>query len=326
MLQFDGGQAQCANAYPNFSTENPLVGGLPAAVLGPTQQGTGVLLSIFNNLADVILAYRDPQAGGAIAYKEHQPIQGLFPGSYIFPSAIGFRAKNHNAGQIAQIIAQVWETVDGPLPSTPLSPNTGTLLPGGTIVPPVIALGFEHNDVLVATEASIDFEDGGGITWVLTDDPPNGRVKVAAAVAPGGAPGQFNVIANNYNYSTVVVAHHVAAGLGAAGAQLAVDSTGKAIVAAAGQLTVSGGDQADLQLYYGVTPAPTQGANIDTFAGAAICSVDFAFPSAGLYSFSLPAAVGGLTLGSTYWFDVGFKTGSAVGAEINNVGVGGIES
>jgi len=47
-------------------------------------------------------------------------------------------------------------------------------------------VGVEHNDALVATEPNIDFEDGGGVTWTVTDDAPFSRVKIAAA-AGGGA-------------------------------------------------------------------------------------------------------------------------------------------
>lgn len=141
MLQWDGGQAACADTFPNWSAQNPpvIVTGvpLPAAVLGPSMQGTATLMSIFNNLADIELAERDPNAGSG--WKVRTSIQGLYPGSYIFPKTLGFRAKNHNAGQVVQVIGQVWETVDGPVPTTPLGPNTGFLSATGSITPTLIS-------------------------------------------------------------------------------------------------------------------------------------------------------------------------------------------
>lgn len=135
MLQFDGGQAATTDAFPAW----PLGGGMvvpgltPLAVLGPTQQGTGVLLSIYNNLCDVQLAHRDREGGGGIGWQEGVIIQGMTPGQFVFPKAIGVRARSHNAGQVSQIISQVWEIQDGPLPQTPLSTNLAFLSPGGVV-------------------------------------------------------------------------------------------------------------------------------------------------------------------------------------------------
>ena len=46
-------------------------------------------------------------------------------------------------------------------------------------------LDFQLNDTLIATEPAIDFEDGGGVTWQINDDPGNDRAKVSAIVQTG---------------------------------------------------------------------------------------------------------------------------------------------
>lgn len=46
-------------------------------------------------------------------------------------------------------------------------------------------LDFELNDILLATEPAIDFEDGGGVTWQVNDDQTNNRAKVSAIVQTG---------------------------------------------------------------------------------------------------------------------------------------------
>lgn len=43
-------------------------------------------------------------------------------------------------------------------------------------------LGFQHNDVVVASETAIDLEDTTSLTWALVDDPANLRVKVSPTV------------------------------------------------------------------------------------------------------------------------------------------------
>ena len=128
MLQFDGGQQPTTDVYPS---DPPVAPNL--CTLGPTQQGVGVLINSFNNLIDLELFYRD---GGAPRGIRKTFISGLAPVAQVFPAAIGFRAKTHNPGAFAEVIAQVWETVDGPLPQSPLI-NLASLSGSGTIIPPV---------------------------------------------------------------------------------------------------------------------------------------------------------------------------------------------
>lgn len=52
-------------------------------------------------------------------------------------------------------------------------------------------VGVEHNDSLIATEPNIDFEDTASVTWSITDDAANSRVKLAATAAGGGSSTDF---------------------------------------------------------------------------------------------------------------------------------------
>jgi hypothetical protein len=136
MLQFDGGQAQTSDDFPAWPGPGLVTSVAVLPVLGPTQMGRGVLLSTYNNLTDLQLAYRDEQSSGW-AWREGTIVQGIYPGSFVFPKAIGLRLRNHNAGAVAQAIAQVWEIDDGPLPQSPLSSNSATLSPSGFIGPSI---------------------------------------------------------------------------------------------------------------------------------------------------------------------------------------------
>lgn len=131
MQQFDGGIQATADAFPPVPGSSGYGGGVSA--LGPSMQGLGVLLSVYNQLIDLQLLMRDPAGGGAIGYKPGQTIYGIAPGGYAFPGAIGFAARSHVSGSPALMIAQVWDLQDGPLPQTPLSPNTATLTQSGGI-------------------------------------------------------------------------------------------------------------------------------------------------------------------------------------------------
>jgi hypothetical protein len=46
---------------------------------------------------------------------------------------------------------------------------------------------YQHNEADVANQPALDFDDGGGVTFSLTNDSANGRVKVSAAVVSGGS-------------------------------------------------------------------------------------------------------------------------------------------
>lgn len=64
--------------------------------------------------------------------------------------------------------------------------TVGGTAPSATLTP---ALGFAHNDVSSGVEPQLDFEDGGGVAWTLTDDPTHTRMKLSATTTPGNVVG-----------------------------------------------------------------------------------------------------------------------------------------
>jgi hypothetical protein len=183
--QFSGGQATTADQFPELPASSGVVSP-GAALLGPSAQGAGVLLSVYNALIDLQMMYRDPEAGGAIGFRYGPVIVGLYPGGFTFPSAIGFRARSHAAGVPGALIAQVWDLQDGPLPQTPLSPNVQTLSGGGIVPPPVgISIAIvplasfppasptEGQIIVLVLPASYDPVGGKTLRWLLCYDSTN---------------------------------------------------------------------------------------------------------------------------------------------------------
>lgn len=171
MQQIPGGQQPTADTYPSPQGSGPS--------LGPDLMATGLILSVYNVTADVKLILRDEGSPQGYQYGDEF---AMSPNAQVFPKAIGFAAKSHVPGTPALIQATLWSAVDGPLPSSPV-PITATLSPSGIVTPPVANVNFQHNDVFVAAEPTIDFEDGNGTRWTLTDDGANTRVKVAQMTA-----------------------------------------------------------------------------------------------------------------------------------------------
>jgi hypothetical protein len=120
------------------------------------------------------------QVGSGYGQSEWTDEQLLGDGAFglLPPGATGIRFRNAVAGQNAVVTAAI---AQGNEPALAIS-ATGTL----TVVGP--GVNFQHNDAAVATEPTIDFEDGSGVTWTLTDDPAGTRVKVALAVSKAPAP------------------------------------------------------------------------------------------------------------------------------------------
>lgn len=198
MLQFSGGQAQTTNAFPPWPSGPTIIapGAAPAAVLGPTQQGRGVLLSTYNTLTDLQLAYRD-EASPGWAFREGDVIQGLYPGSFVFPKAIGFRLRSHNPGQPAQAIAQVWEIDDGPLPQAPLSSNSATLSASGFITPGATGMVLIQTQFSTGIAASFSF---AGIPQSFTHLLVLGRLQGFVGATPSILKCQVNAALTGYSW------------------------------------------------------------------------------------------------------------------------------
>jgi hypothetical protein len=86
-----------------------------------------------------------------------------------------------NPGDICYFSGSAWGILTGN--------NTGTknLTENASGVPAwgVDPANYQHNDTSVAAQPALDFEDGGGVTFSLTNDSANNRVKVSAAVPTG---------------------------------------------------------------------------------------------------------------------------------------------
>lgn len=283
MQQFDNGIIATADAFPPLIGSSGYGGGV--AALGPSMQGQGVLLSTYNQLIDLQLLLRDPAAGGGTGFKLGAIIQGLAPGGFAFPAAIGFRARSHVAGSPALMIAQVWDLQDGPLPQTPLSPNVQTLSTSG-----VIGVAVVIPTVPLASWPPLTPVDGQTVYIILpsTYDPIGGKTIRWLA-----------------SYSSADNMWHVT------GAPIVVKAASTTLVPHAGDYIVSGkgfqtggngsttgSNQAPLNLTVGGVTVDTQDtANVPSAAASAF-SYGGAGSTYGVGGFG-PIEVDGMTAGET---------------------------
>ncbi len=143
--------------------------------------------------------------------------QVLGSGAYgtIPPNATGIRFRNAVAGKQA-VVTAVLNTKD--------TPTLGVSSLGTVNVVTGATLNFQHNDVFLSAEPTIDFEDGG-VVWALVDDGPNTRVKVSAS---GKAPTQTLLTVGSGNYTPpagcVAILAEIVAGGGAGGGTQAMAS------------------------------------------------------------------------------------------------------
>jgi hypothetical protein len=99
------------------------------------------------------------------------------------PGCTGIRFRNLNAGSAGTVTAYIGAGGKPPDARANVWPEPVLAISAlGSLTVVGAGVNFQHNDLAVATEPTIDFEDGTGVTWTLTDDPGNTRVKVAAVV------------------------------------------------------------------------------------------------------------------------------------------------
>jgi hypothetical protein len=84
--------------------------------------GVGLGLQIFNNSVSAII-YSAPTDGSRDKVQSDE--LSLSPGSMFLPNATGFKAKNLNSGQVAQIFAQLYDPTDPIIQG--FTPNTATI-------------------------------------------------------------------------------------------------------------------------------------------------------------------------------------------------------
>jgi hypothetical protein len=128
--------------------------------------------------------------------------QLLNPGSSgtIPNNASGIRFRNAVAGKQANITCVLVPHDQPALGVSSVGVNV-SVVSGSSI-------NFQHNDLAVATEPTLDIEDGTGtgITWTVVDDPANTRVKVTAQAAVISVFGRTGaVVATSGDYTAAQV-------------------------------------------------------------------------------------------------------------------------
>lgn len=284
---------QTAANYPNDGSN---VG----TILGPSTLGYKLQVIVGNAPCLISVAtVMDPKAGPLAGYQWTNDIP-IVAGSgqtvqQSFENAVGFKAKDLIVGTHATVYAVVWEKGD-PYPTDPLA-AAGTLSSSGLTPPPtpVSTLNIQHNDTLVATQPTLDFEDAAAITWTVVNDAANTRVKVtpvknAAPAVAGAAFGSHTVVSDSYPTG----------GTAMLGLSMTITPTvtGEVLLTMFGEQATLTNVAATIQLRYGNGTPPVLGA---TSAGTGLGS------SPVLRGNQLHPLVGlltGMTIGVTYWFDV----------------------
>lgn len=130
------------------------------------------------NPINVEIQYGTPEAATDTIHDLYCPagqsVNFSAPSSQAYPNiyVTQVRFKSANAGQAA--------TVSGYF-NEPRAPAIIAGIGGGT--PTNVALGVQHNDAAVASQPTLDFEDGGGLFWTVANDSPNTRVKVTPSIS-----------------------------------------------------------------------------------------------------------------------------------------------
>lgn len=281
-----------AAAFPTSNTGGcqipPVAGGFQ---LDLTIGNAAAVVRLFN------LANPDLGIGGGVKVSDEFVVVAgtsqIAQASY--RNCVGFQARDFVSGTHATVYAVVWEKGD-PVPLG--GSNYGGTLSGSGSGPGGSTVGFKHNGTLIASESNADFEDGGGVTWTLTDDPGNSQVKIAAAVAATRAA----LSASPANPArTTALAPGVMMGLGAS-CNIIPFSSGK--VNAAFFFGSDGGgfgDTVHAQIRFGVFGggAPVNGA---AATGTATGGTSTAADST--VNWWLPTTISGLSIGTLYYFDL----------------------
>lgn len=132
-----------------------------------------------NNWSSVIL-YVKP-TGGTITATVRQTSSGILSG-LVSDTVITIAAGSTVVRSVVLLGNQVSLILQGSAPGETVDYSlvpSNTAVNTGTVSTPTI--GVQHNEVLVANEAAIDFVDAAGAVWTITDDVANGRVKITPA-------------------------------------------------------------------------------------------------------------------------------------------------
>ena len=110
------------------------------------------------------------------------PVSAAIGAGQIAPGATGIRFRSYTKGTPAVVSAALFGKDESGVAGALF---TGSVS-GGQVTPGVQSVNVQHNDVAVATEPTLDFEDLP-LPWSLTDDAPNTRVKIAALIDADGS-------------------------------------------------------------------------------------------------------------------------------------------
>lgn len=138
--------------------------------LGPFQEVDEIIFQFTGGPVAFQFGSVDPS--GAVRFDNQEIIYP--PGAWAFRNIKGIRFRSITGQTAVTIQAAVAFFADDPEPFTPGN------VPGSVSL--TSTLNFQHNDVLVASEPTVDFQDGANLVWTITDDNVNSRVKVTASL------------------------------------------------------------------------------------------------------------------------------------------------
>ena len=91
-----------------------------------------------------------------------------------------------NPGDICYFSGSAWGILTGNNTGDKFLQEDPSGVPSWQLTPAAAPADYQHNDTSVAAQPALDFEDGGGVTFSLTNDSGNNRVKVSATAARDG--------------------------------------------------------------------------------------------------------------------------------------------
>jgi hypothetical protein len=147
----------------------PVTGYSVASTLGPFQNLEKVVFQITGG----VVIFQVGRLDGSGYPNFDQTEAALPPGIWGFDKIYGIRFRSRDTGSLATIDPCTGYFDDDPDPYNP-----GTI-PGSTTAV-TGSVNFQHNEALVASQPTADFDDSalGSFVWTLTNDGPNTRVKI----------------------------------------------------------------------------------------------------------------------------------------------------
>lgn len=155
------------------------------AVLGPLQNLEKIVFQTTGGVAVFQVAKLDQT--GKPQFDQNEAT--LPPGIWGFDKIYGIQLRSRDAGSLATLDPCTGYFQEDPDPYNPGNiPGSSTSVTG--------AVNIQHNDALVASQPTIDFEDStsGTFAWTITNDGANTRVKVTPPDHVGSVFGRQGVV------------------------------------------------------------------------------------------------------------------------------------